>query len=68
MNEDRIAALEAENAALKAALTAMAQRLADKAGWIKPEPVIQTPTRLDSVAKWSWLPDVQDNDREWVTL
>jgi len=46
----------------------MAQRLADKANWIEPKPVIPAPTRRDSQEKWAWLPDVQDNDRKWVAL
>ncbi len=64
----RIAALEVENNELKGALVAMAQRLADKANWIEPKPVIPAPTRRDSQEKWAWLPDVQDNDRKWVAL
>jgi hypothetical protein len=67
MNDDRIAALEAENAELRAALTAMAQRLADKAGWIEPKPV--TPVIKSGPSQsWWFQTDVRDNDREWVTL
>jgi hypothetical protein len=61
-HEERIAALEAENAELRATLAAMAQRLADKAHRVEPESVY-VPIRNTTSDVAALL-----QRKEWVTL